>query len=873
MDKSNWKKIDQLLDEILLHEHPEKQREILQSRCKDPALYNEVLQILNSIHESGSFWPQLIQAHENLADNLSRDRDEMSRIPEKIESIHSGDEISIPVQIGEYKIKKRIAQGGMGDVFLAERIDQNFHQNVALKVIRNKGTTRKELLRFEQERLILSTLSHSNIAKFLDGGIAGDGRAFYVMEFVDGIPLTDYCIQNRCTRRQRLRLFIQLCQAVQYAHSNSIVHRDLKPDNLLVTKKGDIKILDFGIAKMLDTKPAGKNLRITSEGGQMFTWQYCAPEQLTLHPITTATDIYTLGLLLYEILTDAPAFDFDQKKYSDIRHTILHEQPAAPSFRSPGTKSLADPELDAIVLKALRKEPEERYQSAQHMIDDILRYQNNLPVLARQASPLYIFKKFIRRNTLSLTAAVLFLLMLLGFSLFYTSQINEERNLARLQAQRAEEATSILIDLFEANHPSSISGASNSINEFLELGIRKAEQLQSYPELKANIYSVIGQIYRKTGDFEQAGYLLNNAWLINKNLYGENHPETLSVVDHYGLLLISTGEFRQAEELLNRSLEIKKNTPAFSQASIAQTLSTLAYAKRRMGNLDEAEELYRQSYNIRESVLGSEHPLTLENLSSLAVVMHNRSNYIQAESIYRELIEKRSRVLGIEHPDYLANVSSLGSLLMNTGSFTEAEIYLKEAYQLRRQVLGDNHPDVAITANNLGILKKDMGYLEEAAEYFEEALKLRRNTIGENHINTAISKFSYADLYLKSDRPEKALTLLEEALQVFKEDLPPGHSFIARTRLRIGLAILETGQVEQAGSIIQDAYRSILSIHHNRSLERALADITFGKYLSATGDVSRAREIWEHSRSILLELEGEAGMRQAEVYTLINSPG
>lgn len=853
-----------------MHEHPEKQLEILQTRCKDPELYDEVVQMLDSIQESGSYWPQLVQAQEQLADNLTRDRDEMRRFPEKIESLQSGDEFPIPVQIGEYKIKKRIAQGGMGDVFLAERIDQNFHQNVALKVIRDKDTTGKELLRFEQERLILSKLSHPNIAKFLDGGISDEGRAYYVMEFVDGIPLTDYCIQNRSTRRERLNLFVQLCQAVQYAHSNSIVHRDLKPDNLLVTKQGDIKILDFGIAKMLDTKPAGESLRITSEGGQMFTWQYCAPEQLSLDPITTATDIYTLGLLLYEILTDLPAFNFDQKKYSYIRHTILHEQPVAPSLRRSDSRNLADPELDAIVLKALTKEPKERYQSAQHMIDDILRYQNNLPVLARQASSLYIFKKFIRRNTISLTAAALFLLMLSAFSLFYTSQINEERKLAQLQAQRAEEATSILIDLFEAKQP---SGTSSSINEFLELGIRKAEQLQNYPELKANIYSVIGQIYRKTGDLDQAGYLLNNAWLINKNLYGENHPETLGVVDHYGLLLINMGEFRKAEELLERSLELKNSTPPPSQASIAQTLSTLAYAKRRMGNLDEAEELYRQSYYIRENALGSEHPLTLESLSSLAVVMHNKSNYIQAETIYRELIEKRSRVLGTEHPDYLANVSSLGSLLMNIGNFSEAEFFLKEAYDLRRRVLGDDHPDVAITANNLGILKKDMGHLEEAAEYFEEALRLRRKVIGENHINTAISKFSYADLYLKSGQPEKALTLLEEALQVFKEDLPPDHSFIARTHLRIGLAILETGQVEQAGSIIPDAYRSVLSIHHNRSLERALADITFGKYLSATGDVSRAREIWEHSRSILLELEGERGLRQAEVYALIHSSG
>lgn len=871
MDKSNWNKIDLLLDEILQFDHPEKQKQVLKNRCKDPVVYEEVMQILDSIHQSESFWPDLFHAHEKLSDNLSGDKDELLRFPEKIEAIHSNEGLAIPTKIGDYHIKKRIAKGGMGNVYLAERIDQNFHQDVALKVIRKIGTPGKELLRFEQERLILSTLSHPNIAKFLDAGISSDGRAFYVMEFVDGISLTDYCTQKKSSLGKRLDLFKQLCQAVQYAHSNSIVHRDLKPDNLLVNKKGEIKVLDFGIAKILNSTPGSRSLRITSEGGQMLTYQYCAPEQLTLDPITTAADIYTLGLLLYELLNDKPAFDFNQKKYSDIQHMILHQEAAAPSVSKAGNGSLSDPELDAIVLKALRKEPKERYQSAQHMIDDILRYQNKLPVLARQGSAFYVFKKFIRRNTLSLSAAATTLLLLVSFSLFYTSQINEERNLAQLQAQRAEEATSILIDLFEANQPANISGADVSINHFLELGIQKADNLQSYPELKANMYSVIGQIYRKTGDLEQAEYLLNNAYLIYKNMYGEDHPETLAMIDHFGMLLISKGEFREAEEILSQSLETKEQTPSVSQASLAQTINTLAYAKRRMGNLDEAEQLFKKSYSIRENNLGSEHPLTLESLSSLAIVMHNKSNYDQAGSIYRDLIDKRERVLGTHHPDYIANVSSMGALLMNTGSFMEAQRYLEEALRLRRHVLGNSHPDLAITINNLGILKKETGELAEAEDYFKEALQLRKTILGDHHINTAISKFSYAELFMKNARADTALILLEEALFTFHEDLPADHSFIARTNLRIGSALLELGHFERAEELITESYRAILSIHHNRSLERALADIRFGKYLAAKGDLSRAREIWEHSRSILLELEGESGIRQAEVLALINS--
>lgn len=870
MDKQTWEKVNTIIDEALEFGEGDKRKQIVRERCDSDAMQKEAFEMLQSIEDSGSFWDELKQSNLILSENLTREKYSFSGTGSTELNLGGKNEIA-PEKIGPYFIKKTIARGGMGDVYLAERINEDFHKKVALKIIRNEIKSNEQAARFERERMILSSLNHPNIGQLLDGGISADGRSYFVMEYVDGKPITTYCRKNECSLKHRLKLFRQLCEAVQYAHSNFIVHRDLKPDNLFVTPQGNIKVLDFGIAKMLNDDVTSSQLETTSVGRQILTYKYAAPEQLTSDPITTATDVYSLGVLLFELLTGRHPFQFKDKGFSDIEYTIRKELPPIPSHIESDSKNFSDTELDSIVLKALNKNPADRYQSAQHLLDDINRYLENEPVLAKDGKMIYRSVKFLKRHSVPFLSGAAIVLSGILFLFFYTSKITSEREIAQWQAQKAEQATAILIDLFEANQPGQAEAGNFSVKSLLELGESKADNLKSFPELKGTMYSVIGQIYRNIGDFDKADYLLNNAMLIFQNHYGDSHMETINTMDHYGLLLISKGEFDRADSLLTHTLKVRRQNIANNPVALAQSLSYLALANRRKGNLEEAENLYRQSYEIRSDHLGDDHPLTLESLSSLTVTLHNKGRYDQAEDLYRELIKKRKRVLGAYHPDYATNLSSLGALLMNIGEYEESEPVLKEALNIRSSQLGENHPDVAITLNNLGMLNKDMNKLQESEEYFIKALKIRKKTLGDDHVNTAITYFCLADLMLKKNSPELALNYLQKAVTVFKKQLPRDHSFVVRSDLRMGSIFSEMGRMAEAGRIMKPAYEKLKTIHDNRSLEIALGSIRYGEFLIKSGQPQLAGGVLRNGYSILKSFEQDSSPRQAYIASLLQT--
>ncbi|NBB76381.1 MAG: protein kinase, partial [Bacteroidetes bacterium] len=301
MNRDRWKEINSIVDDVLMEQEPGIRRAIIENRCgPDDELRKQVLQLLSSIDESADYWETLFRSNKIFINELADDYPKGNGSKKKLAGVPAPDEENIPKSIGSYAIHKRIGYGGMGEVFLASRIDEKFHQNVALKLIRQHVTSKEQAHRFEQERVILSTLNHPNISRLLDGGISKDDRSYYVMEYIDGLPITDFCYKHDCSLDQRLDLFEQVCRAVQYAHSNFIVHRDLKPENLLVDENGTVKVLDFGIAKMIGDSLDEQALLQTRDGLRMLSLKYASPEQVTLEPITTATDVYALGVLLYE---------------------------------------------------------------------------------------------------------------------------------------------------------------------------------------------------------------------------------------------------------------------------------------------------------------------------------------------------------------------------------------------------------------------------------------------------------------------------------------------------------------------------------------------------------------------------------------------
>lgn len=871
MDKDRWKRITDIVDEVLQVDNPSIKKEIIEIHCgDDEKLRKEVQKFLVSIEDSSEYWTTLFQSNRLFIGEITDNYEDVSNsgFLKKAVSLPDVEDI-IPDHVGPYKIKKRIGFGGMGEVYLASRIDEKFNQNVALKLIRHGITSQNQAYRFEQERTILSSLNHSNIARLLDGGISKDGRSYYVMEYVDGIPITEYCAINHCDLNERINLFKQVCKAVQYAHSNFIVHRDLKPDNLLVNGDGVVKILDFGIAKLIDDSLDEQSLLQTSTGLRMLSLKYAAPEQITLDSITTATDVYSLGILFFELVTGSHPFNLS-KSLQETEYIIRNKEPEKPSSVSTLWKTELKGDLDAIILKALRKESTERYDSTQGMLDDIERFEKSLPVSARHDSLIYRSRKFVKRNSLSLSFITFILILSIGFTLFYTQRISEEKRIAELQAQKAEQITLFLMDMFEASSPAQSGGEVVTSRDMLIRGEMEAEKLEGYPEIKAQMYEVIGEIYRRLGQYDKSESLLRQSISIRHEIYGNHHAETVGTYDKLGLLLINKGEFFAADSLLSLALNIRENHIHSTGPDMAETLSNLAYAKRRVGDTENAEQLYRRSLEIRERTLGKDHPLTIENMNSLGIVLHFKARYRETESLFREILQRRENLLAPIHPDVAISQNSLGALLMNLGDYQEADSLLNRALTVRRKLYGDNHPFVALTLNNLAISHIEQGKLSEANDFVNDAYRIRLDQLGHNHTNTAISKFTIAKLMLETSRPDSALKLYEEAYQTFFNNLSPEHSLTARTMVGIGTAYLEKNDLEKAKLYFEEGYKKVQAVHTEESLEHALASIEYAAYLMKTGDKEQANDILRIAQSTLQDIENQESLRQENIMTLLN---
>jgi serine/threonine-protein kinase len=870
MNRDRWKEINSIVDDVLLEQEPGIRRAIIENRCgSDDELRKEVLQLLSSIDESADYWETLFRSNKIFINELAEDYPKGNGSKKKRVDIPAPDEENFPKSIGNYAIHKRIGYGGMGEVFLASRIDEKFHQNVALKLIRQHVTSKEQARRFEQERVILSTLNHPNISRLLDGGISQDGRSYYVMEYVDGLPITDFCLNHDCSLEERLELFEQVCSAVQYAHSNFIVHRDLKPENLLVDENGTVKVLDFGIAKMIGDSLDEQALLQTMDGLRMLSLKYASPEQVTLEPITTATDVYALGVLLYEMTTGTHPLPLENKRLTEAEQIIRGYDPPKPSIATPSQSGKLKGDLDAIILKAMRKEPSERYGTAKSMMEDIDRYRQSMPVSARQDSIPYLLKKFLRRHSISLLFTGVLTALIIGFAFFYTHRISQEKQQAQLQAQKAEQVTQFLIQLFEANNPEQSVGQTMNVEELLLRGEEEALRLEGQPELKAQMFEVIGEIYRLQGRYTKSEELLQSSFEIRESIYSVNHDETVSVMDKLGILLIQMGEYDQADSILTRTLQIHEEILESNGPELAETLSKMAYLIRRRGDLQQSEELYRRSLAIREEHLGDDHPLTLENMSSLGVILHNSARYRETEQLYRELLKRRMNLFNPIHPDIAVSQNSLGALLMNMGNFAEADSLLRKALEVREKLYGEEHPDVALTLNNLAICMMETRRLAEAAQFANRAYEIRSNLLGENNVNTAITKFTLADLMLKTGEADSSLSLYRDAYKQFRKTLGDRHSFTARAFMGIGSVHLAMDQVDAAHSFLQSGFSVVKQIHPEQSLEYALASIRLAEYHLAVDENSRSRELLNTALEALQNIETEESVRQEEVLAML----
>ncbi len=717
---------------------------------------------------------------------------------------------AVPERVGSYTIMREIGQGGMSTVYLAERADGAFEQRVALKLW-SPGSQRRDLYRrFLAERQILARLQHEHIARLLDGGIADNGAPYFVMEYVDGAPITEHCNTGDLDVDARLSLFLDVCSAVQYAHRNLVVHRDLKPSNVLVTQEGVVKLLDFGIAKLLAETDS---LPLTRTGLSLMTPEYAAPEQVRGEPVTTATDVYGLGLLLYELLTGRRPYTLSGQMLSDMERVICQEDPEKPSMaiaagRRPGTvrrdrirRRLAG-DLDTIVLTAMRKEPERRYPSTEALGEDLRRHLDGLPVRARPDTLVYRATKFARRHRFGVGATVVGLVLVGAFVIALSQQARE----IAVERDRAENAAAFMVELFEDFEPVQAQGSTVTTRDLLDRRVaRIRSSLNDQPLLRARLLDALGQVYQLRGHFAEAESLLRESLALRQTLQGSDHLDVAASLYHLGALLNEKDTHAEAESLLYEALSVYRRELDREDPRTTYVLDELATVHRARGDLDGAEAMYREMLQTYGSTSAADIDRAIA-LLFLGKVLMEKGSYVDAEAPLRESLAIRRRLFGEDHPSVANSLDGLGELMQAKGDLVSAEHIYIDALAIRRRLFEEGHPDLAASLVNLGSVLHQQQRNADAEPFLREALAIARPAFGEQHI-LVLDALTYLGA-VRAARNDQvgADSQLSAALDIWQRRWPGvANSARARTMYELGLVRFDQGDTKAADTLLRQA--------------------------------------------------------------------
>ncbi len=733
-------------------------------------------------------------------------------------------------QVGPYRVVEEIGRGGMGTVYLAERDDHEYDRQVAVKVVRRGMDTEDILARFRQERQILASLDHPNVARLLDGSTTPDGLPFFVMEHIAGEPIDRHCTRLGLSIDRRLALFETVCDAVRYAHQNLIVHRDLKPSNILVTADGQVKLLDFGIAKLLD--PGVASLTDTLAPARRMTPEFASPEQLRGRPVTTASDVYALGVLLYRLLTGRQPYDLADREQWEMVRVIAEVEPMRPSVAvAHGWSSFSDSaagthlgagrygrddnpktllrllagDLDNIVLTALSKEPRRRYGSVAELSDDILRHLEERPVRARKATAAYRATKFIRRNTWKVSAAVLFLVLILGFTMTLYVQLRR----TALERDRAEQLLSFSVELAESLDPVKSDPDKPTKEEVLvRVGEIVDAGLPEQSEDRALVLDRTGRVYGSLGFYDEARTMLEEALEIRRRILEPDAGQIAESLHNLALLLRRTGDDEAAEPLLRDALEIQRRRYGAGDPSMIKGLNNLAALLRAQGQLDEALALYRELLDARLRRHGEAHVDVATSRNNLAVVLIEKNRLEEAEPLLRDALRLRRELLGQKHPKVAKTAGNLAVLLEQMGKFQEAEKVHRRRLELQRETFGRRHPEVAGALNNLAYCLQGVGRTDEAEPLYREALDVFRERFGDDHPNVAVVRRNLASLLVARGAGE-AEELARQALETFGRQKTPNAWRVADARSVLGQCLAAGGRFEEAEPLLIESYPTI----------------------------------------------------------------
>jgi eukaryotic-like serine/threonine-protein kinase len=748
--------------------------------------------------------------------------------------------------IGPYHLLERIGEGGMGEVWLAEQ-KQPVRRRVAIKLIKEGMNTREVVARFESERQALALMDHPAIAKVFDAGSTPEGRPYFAMEYVAGIPITVYCDKHKLTMRQRMELFILVCEGVQHAHQKAIIHRDLKPSNILVIEvdgKPVPRIIDFGVAKATSQKLTAGTM-YTRVGAILGTLEYMSPEQADSagEDIDTRTDVYSLGAVLYELLVGALPLDFKKLAYDEVLRLLREQDVPRPSTRllTLGDHSAitaqnrgTDPptlarqlrgDADAIILKTLEKDRARRYATPSELAADLGRYLRNEPVTAHPPSAEYRIHKYIRRHRLGVAVAGAGLLLLIAFAFVQAVElrrITHERDRATRERDRADRITQFMTDMFKMSNPSEARGNTVTAREILDKGAKEiGTGLGNDSELQAKMMYTMAETYEGLGLESRAQPLLERALEIQRRVLGPEHPDTLRSMSTLADVLANEGHYAEAEKLQRETLEIRRRVLGPEDPETLTSMSLLAATLLYDGHHAEAEKLQRETLEIRRRVLGPEHPDTLVSMGLLAYTLSREHHYSEAEKLYGETLDIQRRVLGPTHPGTLLSMSNLADTSGEEGNFTAQEKLAREALEIQRRVLGPEHPDTLYSMTNLAYALAGEGRYTEAEKLARETLEIQRRVLGPEHPDTLGSMGSLAYALAGEGRYTEAEKLLRETLEIQRRVLSPEHPDTLDTMADLAYALAGEGRYTEAEKLQKEALeiqRRVLGPEHPDTL-------------------------------------------------------
>jgi eukaryotic-like serine/threonine-protein kinase len=844
MDSARWNRIQAVFHEAADLPRSEHRAYLRVACAGDESLIAEVEALLNEDAHGSSLLDRdvAVVAHEILGDSAAHE-------PPPFQNF------------GPYRIIRLLGEGGMGVVYLAERDDLG--SQVAVKILRDAWLSPSRRGRFAIEQRTLAQLNHPLIARLYDADTSPDGTPFFVMEYVEGVPLTDDCDANALGVSDRLRLFRTVCEAVQYAHQRAVIHRDLKPSNILVKPDGSVRLLDFGIAKHLET--LGESVDQTMTGLRLMTPAYAAPEQIRGEQVGIQSDVYSLGVILYQLLAGRLPFDLVNRTPAQAEKIITETTPAKPSITA-AEKTAAFPQsvarpkaasraqwadLDVLCLKAMHKDARRRYQSAEAFIRDIDHYLKGEPLEARPDAPGYRLRKFLTRNRDAVLSAGTILVMLVALVLFFTVRLAIARNAAVAEAARTQRIERFMTNLFQGGDESAGPADNLRVVTLLDRGVQQARSLDADPAVQAELYATLGNIYEQLGKLDQADSLLKSALDEREKLYGPDNAAVAESLVALGLLRDDQARLSEAENLVGDGLAMTKrhaspDSPAVARATtalgkvqddrgsydaaiktleesvkaqsaknavtpeLAASLYELANAHFYAGHYDQSQELNERLLPMYKQLYGDRHPRVADVLVNLGAIKYDLGHYSEAEGYDRQGLDIVQDWYGKDNPETAEDLTILARALVKEERYAEANDLLQHSLAIKERVYGNVHPSVASSLNELGSEALQEEKYADAERDFTQMASIYRSIYGEDHYLFATALSNLASVYTAQKEWARAEKIFRQVVSIYTETLSADHINTGIARIKLGRTLLRQQRYREAETETRAGYEILV---------------------------------------------------------------